>query len=122
MITAHSKFTRQLRLLSKQDYQAVFQHAACRSSDQQLTLLARKNGFNHARLGLAIGKRTDKTAVARNRIKRQVRESFRHHQGDLRGLDIVVLGREGTAKCNNPELRQSLQSHWQRVIKQCADC
>lgn len=122
MITAHTKFSRQLRLLNQQDYQAVFQQATCRSSDQQLTLLARKNNLNRARLGLAIGKRTDKTAVARNRIKRLVRDSFRHHQEELVGLDIVVLGRDNTARANNPQLRQSLQSHWQRVVQRCADC
>ena len=117
--TAQHTFPRQARLLSRVQYEAVFNHANCRSTDHQLTVLARRNDIPHARLGLAIGKRTGKTAVARNRIKRLVRESFRHHQTELSGLDIIVLGRDA-AQSSNPELRASLQRHWLRVVQKCA--
>lgn len=120
MTTAPTTFPRHARLLSKGDFQAVFQDNNCRSTDPQLTLLARHNGLEFARLGLAVGKKVDKRAVVRNRIKRQVRESFRHHQQALTGLDIVVVGREAASRVNNPDLRQSLQAHWRRVAERCA--
>ncbi len=85
--------------------------------DAHLTVLARQNGLDHARLGLAISKRMIKTAVGRNRVKRQIRESFRHHQTQLAGLDIVVLSRNAAAQASNLELRNSLQAHWERLLK-----
>lgn len=85
--------------------------------DTHLTVLARQNGLDHARLGLAISKRMIKTAVGRNRVKRQIRESFRHHQTQLAGLDIVVLSRNAAAQASNLELRNSLQAHWERLLK-----
>ncbi len=48
------------------------------------------NGREHGRLGLSVGLKAAGSAVARNRIRRQVRESFRLHQHHLAGLDIVV--------------------------------
>lgn len=120
MTTAQQKFPRHVRLLNKPDFQAVFQKTECKSSDQGLTLLARHNNLGYARLGLAIGKRVDKKAVVRNRIKRLVRESFRHHQHELDGLDVVVLGREHVAQLDNPLLLNSLQAHWQKVAERCA--
>ena len=44
-----------------------------------------------ARLGVVVAKRNVKLAVARNRLKRTVRESFRLQQSCLTGLDIVVV-------------------------------
>lgn len=114
------KFPRHVRLLKNHEFQAVFQKTRCRSSDNKLTVLATHNGLDHARLGLAIGKRAIKTAVGRNRLKRLVRESFRQHQQQLSGLDIVVLGRENAAHSCNTEILESLDTHWQVVAKQCA--
>ena len=112
-------FPPQLRLLNGGDFQLVFKGTECRSSDKALTLLARKNGLNHARLGLAISKRFIKTAVGRNRVKRLLRESFRQHQSSLSGLDIVVLNRDAAHKTSNFELSKALKAHWRRLAKRC---
>jgi len=113
-------FPRQVRLLSSGDFQKVFKQTGYRSVDQRLTVLARQNELGHARLGLAISKRTIRTAVGRNRVKRLVRESFRRHQKSLTGLDIVVLSRNAAPQASNPELVIALQTHWQRVATQLA--
>jgi len=113
-------FPRQVRLLSSNDFQKVFKQTSCRSVDQRLTVLARPNELDYARLGLAISKRIIKHAVGRNRVKRLVRESFRQHQQLLSGLDIVVLSRNGAPQASNPELFSALQTHWQRVAQQRA--
>ena len=109
-------FPRQLRLLSSRDYQAVFQNKTSRSSDQRWTLLVYPNKLENARLGMAISKRVLKNAVDRNRIKRIVRESFRCHQQELSGLDIVVMCRSEVKQMANEELFNSLNTHWQRII------
>jgi ribonuclease P protein component len=118
-ISASQGFPRQARLLSGRDFQAVFQGKKCRISDQKLTMLARPNGLKHARLGMAISKRFAKSAVARNRIKRLVRESFRRHQQLLAGLDIVVLSREAAPMTTNSALFSSIKTHWQRIADRC---
>jgi len=112
-------FPRRARLLSGRDFQSVFKGTQGRSSDKLLTVLAKHNGTNQARLGLAISKRFIKTAVGRNRLKRLIRDSFRRHQSLLAGLDVVVINREGALKASNLELTTAIEAHWARVAKRC---
>ncbi len=72
------------------------------------------------RLGLAISRKVAKSAVARNRIKRIARDSFRHHQAWLGDLDCVVMGRSGLTEQDNAVLFASLQRHWRRLAHSCA--
>jgi ribonuclease P protein component len=117
----NNSFPRQLRLLKPQEFKRIFQATDCKSVDQYLTVLARRNSLPHARLGLAISKRVIKTAVGRNRIKRLVRESFRQQQADLQALDIVVLCRNGAVDASNEVLFAALDKHWHRLNKRCAN-
>ena len=87
-----------------------------------MTLLAISNSRESPRLGLVISRKAARTAVARNRIKRLVRESFRYTQQPLGGLDIVVIGRSGIALQTNRALAESLEKLWKKLIKTCADC
>jgi ribonuclease P protein component len=109
-------FPRHVRLLHGRDFEAVFRDKSSRSSDNRWTLLARPNTLENARLGMAISKRVLKNAVDRNRIKRIVRESFRCHQQELSGLDIVLMCRNEVKQIANKELFDSLNTHWQRII------
>lgn len=76
-----------------------------RSSDRTLVLLAAENLSSDARLGFVLPKRRIRLAVARNRVKRIIRESFRHLSAELSGLDIVVLARDGLDRLDSPSLR-----------------
>lgn len=89
------KFSSQYRLISPQDFQFVFAKP-CKLVSQKLLVLYKLNRLSHARLGIMIGKQHVKLAVHRNRLRRIIRESFRHHKERLKGLDIIVLVR---AKC-----------------------
>ena len=77
------------------------------------TVLYKNNDEQEARLGLAISKKNCRSAVARNRLKRLVRESFRIHRADLQGLDVVVMNQPAAARASNKALFDSLQQHWQ---------
>ncbi|RKZ54202.1 MAG: ribonuclease P protein component [Candidatus Parabeggiatoa sp. nov. 3] len=118
MNNASFPFTREQRLLKHKQYKLVFDKP-CKSSDQYLTVLARTNGVPQARLGLAIAKKRVKQAVERNRIKRLIRESFRHHQSCLAGLDCVVLAKTGIEQVNNRTLLHSLAKHWLKLSRRC---
>jgi ribonuclease P protein component len=51
----------------------------------------------------------------RNRIRRLVRESFRHNRQTLGNVDIVIMAREKAPAASNPELRESIEQHWSRL-------
>lgn len=50
--------------------------------------------------------------MIRNRIKRLIRESFRHHLAELPGVDIVVITRSGLVSETNPAVARTLARHW----------
>lgn len=115
------RFSREVRLLKPVEYKQVFD-GGVRYVMRTLTLLARRNDLGYARLGLAISRKTLRRAVDRNSVKRQVRESFRYHQHEVEGLDIVVMARAAIKECNWQELRQSLDCKWQELHKRCKGC
>jgi ribonuclease P protein component len=83
-----------------------------RSRDKWFIVLCRDNDDSKARLGLAISKKHCRAAAGRNRIKRIVRESFREHQSELNGLDLVVMNLPGATTATNQQLFASLAGHW----------
>ena len=111
-------FPRSARLLDKVDFGWVFARP-CRSGDSLFTVLGRRREDGNARLGLAVSRKAVATAVGRNRVKRLVRESFRHYQNELRCLDLVVMVKSGVAARSNHELASSLDRHWIRIRKRC---
>jgi ribonuclease P protein component len=112
------------KLLKASDYNYVFDKAF-RSSDRYFTVLARPNKLLYARLGLAFTKKRVKLAVARNRLKRISRESFRllilGRAGKNKfNADYIVLAGAQCLKATNQELFHSLENHWQQLNKKCA--
>lgn len=112
------RFTRSVRLLSPAEFKRVFS-GACKVGGRYLTLLARANDLGHPRLGLAISRKHVKTAVGRNLIKRQARESFRLHQATIGNFDVVILGKPGVDKLSRRELRSLIDEYWQELAKRC---
>lgn len=120
MVTGLS-FTRSKRLLTAKDFQFVFSSAEVKTSSPQLLLLARFNQQSQSRLGLVIAKKHVKLAVTRNRLKRQIRESFRLQADTLPNLDIVVLARQGCGDLDNPNFNRVLEKQWKRLIRRAAE-
>lgn len=113
-------FPRSFRLLQSAVFQRVFDGQSLKSVDAYFTVLAVANELGDARLGLVIARKRIRQAVARNRVKRLTRESFRQQHPALPALDIVVLARDQTALADNRKLLVSLDQHWQRLIRLCA--
>lgn len=110
-------FGKSLRLLNSSDFQCVFDDAPFRASHQHFLVLARFNNLAQGRIGLVIAKKHLSLAVQRNRIKRQLREEFRHQQQAFAGIDVIVLSRKGLVDLTNSDFRQQLRQQWQRVLK-----
>lgn len=86
-----------------------------RISDAYFGLSVLPNREPHARLGLAISTRTFGSAVARNKIKRITRESFRLNQSALPSVDVTVVARDAARHAKPADLRKSLDKHWQTI-------
>lgn len=113
------KFSRQSRLLRPSEFKMVFQQAI-RSGDDYFRILARSNGMQRNRLGMAVSKKACAKAVGRNRIKRVVRESFRRQMIGVASddtLDFVVLPTVQAANQSKKALDESLSTHWQRLTR-----
>jgi len=109
------------RLRTPADFKNVFANPV-KSTDKYFTVLAISNLLPHPRLGLAIAKKNIKKAVARNRIKRAARESFRLQRQQIVNIDIVVLARGDAASADLPMLKKSLERHWLKLVDRCDFC
>ena len=109
-------YPREWRLLTPEHFNFVFQQPH-RAGSPHLTILARDNNLNHPRLGQAVPKKQIKLAVNRNRFKRLVRESFRHHQDLLPAKDFVVIAKKSAQELSNQELAALLDKLWQRLSR-----
>jgi len=107
-------FPEKNRLLAASEYKKVFSRPV-RSTDKYFTILATAGSSNEPRLGLAISKKNTRLATDRNRLKRIVRESFRHHKKIVSGLDLVVMAKFGAAQADNRTLFESLSAHWKNL-------
>ncbi len=105
-------FTKTQRLLKKHDYDYVFEQAK-KVVTAGFVVLYRDNNVGHARLGLALSKKMIAKAHDRNRIKRLLREHFRHAQ--LPAVDVVVLARHGIAKETNSNINTKLSKTWEKI-------
>ena len=110
------KFNRESRLLTPGHFQKVFSKPI-RFGSSHITILVSPNSDQKNRLGLAIAKKRVKLAVQRNRIKRQIRESFRLNQHNLPHIDIVVMVKSGTDKLENSEINRQIEKIWRKVIQ-----
>ena len=109
------------RLRRKSDFDAVFREGISRSSGV-LAVRARQRDADSAelpcRFGFAVSKRMG-GAVVRNRIRRRLRASVRqlNDEGACRGLDVVVIARQGAAEADFARLDDTLQ----RLIRHTAN-
>jgi ribonuclease P protein component len=113
-----NQFPRQARLTRGVEYRGVFANAQ-RHADRYFTILVAPCDTGSVRLGLAVSKRSTPRAVDRNRLKRLIRETFRHQRQNLPGADIVVMVRPIACHTNNATLTTALDRLWQRISKQC---
>jgi len=70
-----------------------------------------------ARFGVTVSKKVSNLAVQRNRIKRQVREFYRHHQTELIPVDLVITAKPSCAKASDEDRLKSLELLWQKILK-----
>ncbi len=112
-------FARPQRVLKAAEFDAVYSRRQ-RVVDSIFSVNAAPNTLGHARLGLSIGNKAVGNSVARNRVKRVVRDSFRLHQHELPPVDIVIGARPGARGAAGPRMRESLAGLWKKIAHECA--
>jgi ribonuclease P protein component len=81
------------RITDPRDFQRAYERKRS-ASDDALIVFGVENGRAHPRLGISVSRKKVRTAVARNRVKRVLREAFRLGKDQLpAGVDLVVVPR-----------------------------
>ncbi len=110
-------FGRERRLLKAVEFQCVFDSCLQKVGSEHFLLLATQGNYEHSRLGLIVPKKKLKRAVDRNRIKRISREVFRHQQGQLPPLDIIIMARSGLQTRESKDVADEIQQSIRRLLK-----
>lgn len=97
-----------LRLRKRHEFQAVFNNKRRRVNGKYFTVLYSSLETKECRLGIIVSKKQAKRSVDRNRIKRIIRECFRHKADTLKPQDVLVIANAVSVDANNRELRQCL--------------
>lgn len=105
-------FPRQARIRARAEFDRVFANA--RRTASPLMVLHWHDDGQPPRLGLAVSRKVDRTAVGRNRIKRQLRETFRHLRPRLAPGGYVLVARPQAAVAPSAALREGLETLLQR--------
>jgi ribonuclease P protein component len=90
------------------DFSQVFEKSDFKVSTPSSLVLAKLTTNSYPRLGLVVSKKNVGCAVARNRIKRLCRETFRLRSAGLPKMDIVVLAKNGISRLENKQIVEML--------------
>ena len=101
------KFPRDVRLVRRSEFDAVYR-AGKRRSSSHFTVFLRANALPLSRFGFSIKKALG-GAVVRNRMRRRLRELVRCHRQEISaGWDIVIHPKSSVAQTPLPALTQDL--------------
>lgn len=96
----------------------MFNHR-CAVRTAYFQVLAKPNELGRPRLGMIVSKRLFPNAVDRNRMRRRIRETFRHMAMALPALDLVVRPHVAAGKSdpgNSGDLHRALE----QAAKKCS--
>jgi len=109
------RFPRQARVRARADFDRIFAQGR-RAATPRLAVHWHATS-TPARMGLAVSRKVDPHAVGRNRIKRVLREAFRHCRAQCAPGDYVVVARPPAREAT----REQLQRHFLDLLQRlCA--
>ena len=113
-------FHRGERLLRSSDLENLSRDGERLDSNYFLVLYS-QNGLGKSRLGVTVSKKVGR-AVTRNRVKRLVREHFRHHKAALNdSYDVNVIAKRGSSALSSREITEALNAIFRDMLRKCKD-
>lgn len=111
-------FGRSERLLRSSEYQHVAQQGRRAVSNAFVVLVASRDNASGPRLGITASRKVG-NSVARNLVKRRIREWFRRERGSLRSpLDVLVIARQPATELEFGELSEALSKLVARAVRE----
>ena len=107
------------RLHSTVEFDRVYRTGR-RAGDGLFAVNALANGLDHPRLGMSVSTKTVGNSVSRNRVRRLIREVFRHHSPEFPPIDFVVTSRHGARAADRPALLTSLERLFAEATRKVA--
>ena len=102
---------RKYKIPSKPGFNPIFSKPDLRVKQSNLLLLGKKNFYLNPRLGISIKKKDYNSAVHRNYLKREIKQSFKNALQKLPCYDYVVV--VGCGKMNQAKaLKKHLNLLW----------
>ena len=113
---ATGRFRRSERLLRSSEYEYVAQQGRRAGSGAFIVVALARGAAGPSRLGITASRRVG-NAVARNRVKRRVREWFRGARSDWGCQDVVVIARQPATLLAFDELSRQLSGLLRRAME-----
>ncbi|SFE63596.1 ribonuclease P protein component [Alteribacillus iranensis] len=107
------------RIKKNHEFSRIFDEGTSVANRQFVVYVLKKTDQPHFRVGLTVSKKMG-NAVARNRMKRLLREALRELSEDLKGeRDYIVIARKPVTKMTYHEIKKSLHHVFRvaRVLK-----
>ena len=117
LATPAARFTKAQRLLTPAAFREVFDAPERKLHQSHLMAFVRANTQDKPRVGMAITKRKVPTAVARNLIKRQIREQFRLKCLNIESKDIVFIVKKSIKDIDKKELKNQINNIFKKIEK-----
>ena len=113
-------FPRGERLLKSGDFKKLSEDGK-RFDGNYFLVLYSPNGLGKSRLGVTVSKKVGR-AVTRNRVKRLVREHFRHDKVALSdSYDVNVIAKSGSSSLSSREISEALNAILRDMLRKCED-
>lgn len=109
------RFTKEERLLRRADFLRL-SAGAMKLHTSSFIILFSPSPEGRRRIGVTVSRKVG-TAVVRNRIKRLVREFYRHHKALFPPLDVNFIAKRGAEKLDYRLVCQELD----RAVERLAD-
>ncbi len=106
---APHNFPKAERIRERQEFTEIFNHSQ-KTHSSHLILFRRSNSRQSARVGITASRKVG-IAVVRNRIKRLIREYYRHHKADfMSGFDYSLVVKKSFSRLSRSAAEDELKA------------
>ncbi len=92
-------FEKSNRLRNRSEFNQTFDRGT-KVVGSSLVVVGCQSESKETRMGLVVSKKVG-NSVVRNKVKRTLREGFRHIQASYPGMDLVIIARPNIVKASN---------------------